>query len=297
MKRRDALKILVPGALGLSAAAAFSMKLSDLKKITDEIPAGETMPSIFIGHGSPMNAIEDNEFTRKLTALGLTLPTPQAVLVISAHWLTRGTSVAIAENPSTIYDFGGFPNELYQVKYPAKGSPEKAKLVQNTITKTSITANADWGLDHGAWTILKHIWPQANVPVFQMSIDYNQSPRWHYELAQELKALRKKGILIIGSGNIVHNLGRVNFTDPNAAPEGWASEFDTFIKNKIDLRDHESMINYLNMGAAAKIAVPTNDHYLPLLYNLGTQEKDEKQSYLYEGFHFGNISMRCVQIG
>lgn len=292
MERRTALKLL-----GLGATGALAMNLPDLKKITDELPAGEKMPALFIGHGSPMNALEDNLFTQKLTAIGQTLEKPKAALIVSAHWLTKGSLVSTSALPETIYDFGGFPDELYKVKYPAKGSPEHAQLVKDSVTKTTIGFDPRMGLDHGAWTVLKHIWPDASIPVFQLSIDYYKSPRWHYELAQELNALRKKGVMIIGSGNIVHNLGRVNFTDIDAKPEDWASEFDESVKSKILSRDHEALINYLDLGKSAPIAVPTNDHYLPLLYTLGLQEKDEAHSFLYEGFQNGNVSMRCVRIG
>jgi 4,5-DOPA dioxygenase extradiol len=292
MERRTALKLL-----GLGATGALAMNLPELKKITDELPPGEKMPALFIGHGSPMNALEDNVFTQQLTSIGLALEKPKAALIVSAHWLTKGSLVSTAALPETIYDFGGFPNELYQVKYPAKGSPEHAQLVKDAVTKTTISFDERMGLDHGAWTVLKHIWPDASIPVFQLSIDYYKSPRWHYELAQELNALRKKGVMIIGSGNIVHNLGRVNFTDVNAKPEDWASEFDETVKSKILSRDHEALIDYPDLGKSARIAVPTNDHYLPLLYTLGMQEKDEAHSFLYEGFQNGNISMRCVRIG
>jgi 4,5-DOPA dioxygenase extradiol len=297
MKRRDALKLLVPAAAGIGLSSALAMKLTDLKRLTDDLPATGKMPAIFIGHGSPTNAIEDNPFTRTLGTVGQSLEKPKAALVVSAHWLTRGSFVATTAQPETIYDFGGFQNELYQVVYPAKGSPENAKLVQETIKKTQVGADPAMGLDHGAWTILKHIWPDASVPVFQLSIDYYQSPRWHYELAQELQKLREKGIMIIGSGNVVHNLGRVNFTNPSAAPEDWASEFDELVKAKINAHDHEALINYPDLGKSARIAVPTNDHYLPLLYTLGLQGKDEAHSYIFEGFQHGNISMRCLQIG
>lgn len=294
MNRRDVLKLL---GLGATGAIAMNMKLPDLKRLTDELPATAKMPAIFFGHGSPMNAVEDNSFTQKLAETGKLLEKPKAALVVSAHWLTRGTFVATAQQPQTIYDFGGFPKELYEIVYPAKGSPENAKLVQETVKKTIVTADGDMGLDHGAWTVLKHLWPEANVPVFQLSIDFFQSPRWHYELAQELKSLREKGIMIIGSGNIVHNLGRVNFENPFALPDDWASEFDETVKAKIDSHDHNALVNYLDLGKSARIAVPTNDHYLPLLYTLGLQDKEEAHSYLFEGFQNGNISMRCVKIG
>ncbi|MEO5644560.1 MAG: 4,5-DOPA dioxygenase extradiol [Bacteroidia bacterium] len=273
------------------------MNLQDLKKFADELPPNEIQPALFIGHGNPLNALYDNSFTQQLSSLGKTILKPKAALIVSAHWLTRGSFVSSTLNPKTIYDFGGFPPEMYKIVYPAKGSPENAKLVQDTIKKTNVHADADMGMDHGAWTVLKHIWPQADVPVFQLSIDFYQSPRWHYELAQELKALRKKGIMIIGSGNIVHNLGLAQFTPVNDKIDDWAIEFDETVKAKILSKDHNALIDYLNIGKVAKLAVPTNDHYLPLLYTLALQEKNEEASFIYEGFQNANISMRCLRIG
>lgn len=297
MKRREALKLLIPAAIGIGAAKAIGMNLSDLKKFADDLPANEKQPALFIGHGNPMNVLYNNSFTQKLTSIGQTIAKPKAALIVSAHWLTRGSFVSTTLNPKTIYDFGGFPPEMYKIVYPAKGSPENAKLVQDTIKKTQVLHDAEMGLDHGAWTVLKHMWPDADVPVFQLSIDFYQSPRWHYELAQELKALRKKGIMIIGSGNIVHNLGLANFTPADDKVDDWAIEFDETVKAKILSQDHNALIDYLNIGKSAKLAVPTNDHYLPLLYTLGLQDKDEEQSFLFEGFQNSNISMRCVRIG
>lgn len=273
------------------------MKLSDLKKLADDLPVNEIQPAIFLGHGNPMNALYDNSFTQKLASIGQTLQKPKAALIISAHWLTKGSYVSSSLNPETIYDFGGFPPELYKVVYPAKGSPENAKLVQETIKKTMVHIDDSMGLDHGAWTVLKHIWPLADVPVFQLSIDFYQSPRWHYELARELKSLRKKGIMIIGSGNITHNLRLADFEPANDKVDDWALEFDESVKTKILSNDHDGLIDYLKIGKAAQLAVPTNDHYLPLLYTLGLQEKNENSSFLYEGFQNSNISMRCVRIG
>ena len=279
------------------AVTARGMKLSDLKKMADDLPANETQPAIFLGHGNPMNALDDNSFTQKLAAIGQALPKPKAALVISAHWLTSGSYVSAVANPKTIYDFGGFPPELYRVVYPAKGSPENAKLVQETIKKAMVHIDDSMGLDHGAWTVLRHMWPLADVPVFQLSIDFYQSPRWHYELAQELKSLRKKGIMIIGSGNITHNLRLANFEPAGDKVDDWALEFDEAIKSRILAHDHDGLIDYMKLGKAAQLAVPTNDHYLPLLYTLGLQEKNESSSFLYEGFQNSNISMRCVRIG
>lgn len=292
MERRTALKLL-----GLGAAGSLGMTLSDLKKFTDDLPSDELQPALFLGHGSPMNALANNPFTQSLNALGTSLKKPKAVLIVSAHWLTRGTFVSTAVKPETIYDFGGFPPALSQVVYPAPGAPEQAKLVKQTVVGTVVGEDPNMGLDHGAWSVIKHVWPDASVPVFQMSIDWYKSPQWHYELAQELKALRKKGIMIITSGNITHNLGNVVWSDENAAPVDWAAEFDSLVKKNLDSRNDPSIIAYENFGNSARIAVPSNDHYLPLLYTLGATDKNENLKYIYEGFQYGTISMRCVQIG
>jgi 4,5-DOPA dioxygenase extradiol len=292
LKRRDAIKLLAVGA-----ASSLAMTLPELKKFADALPESEKQPALFIGHGNPMNVLYDNPFTKALSSIGTSLEKPKAILVISAHWLTRGTFVSTAMNPETIYDFGGFPEEMYKIVYPAKGSPETANLIQDEIKKTEVGADPEMGLDHGAWTILKHMWPNADVPVFEMSIDFYKSPQWHYELAQELKELRKKGILIIGSGNIVHNLRRAKFDVADGIVEDWAKDFDEIVKSKILSRDHAALIDYNKLGSSATLAVPTNDHYLPLLYTLGLQEKDETSSFLFEGFQNANVSMRCVRIG
>lgn len=272
------------------------MTLSDLRKFSDELPEDEKQPVLFLGHGSPMNAIEDNAFTRSLSALGLRLPRPKAVLVVSAHWLTSGTYVSTAVKPETIYDFGGFPPELSQVVYPAPGAPEQAKMVAGTIVTQHIAEDPSMGLDHGAWSVLKHMWPNADVPVFQMSIDFYKGPQWHYDLAVELRQLRKKGIMILTSGNITHNLRNVVWNDENAAPVDWAQEFDEVVKKNIVDNNHAAIINYTKLSSAA-MAVPSNDHYLPLLYTLGAAEKNEPFAWTYEGFQYGTISMRGVQFG
>lgn len=272
------------------------MTLSDLKKFSDDLPEDEKQPVLFLGHGSPMNAIEDNVFTRSLATLGQRLPKPKAVLVVSAHWLTRGTFVSTAVQPETIYDFGGFPPELSQVKYPAPGAPEQAKMVANTITTTHIEEDPSMGLDHGAWSVIRHMWPDASVPLFQLSIDFFKGPQWHYDLAQELKQLRRKGIMIITSGNITHNLRNVVWDNRDAAPVDWASDFDEAIKKHIGDHNHAAIINYTKLSSAS-MAVPSNDHYLPLLYTLGATEKNEAFAWTYEGFQYGTISMRGVQFG
>jgi 4,5-DOPA dioxygenase extradiol len=292
MQRRSALKLLALGAVG-----SLGMTLADLRKLTNDMPADEKQPALFLGHGSPMNAIEDNVFTRSLKSLGTTLPKPKAVLVVSAHWLTRGTFVSTAAQPETIYDFGGFPPELSQVEYPAPGAPEQAKLVANTIVTTHIEEDPSMGLDHGAWSVIRHIWPDATVPIFQMSIDWFKGPQWHYDLAVELRALRKKGIMILTSGNITHNLRNVIWNDQNAPAVDWALEFDEAVKKNILARDHAKLIGYDTLAPSSSMAVPSNDHYLPLLYTLGVMEKDEPLTWTYEGFQYGTISMRGMKVG
>jgi len=254
------------------------------------------MPALFIGHGSPMNAIEENEFTRTLLKVGGELMRPQAVLVISAHWLTRGTFVNASPKPKMIYDMYGFPNELYQVQYPAPGSPEFAKEVQQLIKNVDIQTDYEWGFDHGNWSILKWLFPNADVPVFQMSIDYYRPMEYHYKLAQELKSLREKGVLIIGSGNLTHNLRMVHFENKNAQPAEWAVEFDSKIKELLDEKKHNSIIEYDKLGAASRLAVPEPSHFIPLIYTIGLQHDDEHVSYFYEGFKYSTLSMRSFII-
>lgn len=270
------------------------MDMTELKNITDANKLSPLMPVFFIGHGNPMNAIEDNPFTRSLAEIGNSLTEkPKAVMVISAHWLTNGSFVNVLPKPELIYDFGGFPEELYTVKYPAPGSPEYAKQV--TDIASVIKADTNWGLDHGAWSILKHIFPKADIPVFQMSIDYSASMQRHFELGLMLKMLRSKGVIIIGSGNIVHNL-RLWFSRGGNMPYDWAIEFDEWVKEKIDNRDFESLINYEKQGSAAKLAVPTTEHYIPMLYTLGLADTKEQITYTYEEV-FTSASMRCFRVG
>jgi len=263
---------------------------SFMKTFSDEKFAEAFMPVLFVGHGNPMNAIEKNEYHNKWGELGKSLPKPKAILVVSAHWLTRGTKVTAMEKPKTIHDFGGFPKELFDAQYPVNGSPEFAKKVQSLVTKTKVQSDFEWGLDHGTWSVLLPMFPNADIPVFQLSIDYSQPPQYHYDLAKELSALRKKGVLIIGSGNIVHNLGMIEW---GGKAFDWAIEFDTKIKNFIDEKNHDGIIHYEKLGKIAQLAVPTNDHYLPLLYSLALQEKNESISYFNEKFEMG--SRACAQ--
>ena len=253
------------------------------------------MPLLFLAHGSPMNALADNEFTQSLKALGKTLPKPKVIITVSAHWLTRGTFVTAKKFPQTIHDFGGFPEPLFKVKYPAPGSPEMAEMV-TTITKDiNIGMDYDWGLDHGTWSVLKHLYPEADVPVIQLSIDYYKPVQYHYELAAQLKGLRKKGVLIVGSGNITHNFNHMDW-NTNAKPYDWVLEFDNRVKEYVKNGDHNPLINYQKLPNA-NLAIPTNDHYLPLIYTLGLQYPNEMVTFPYEGIQNAGFSMRCIKIG
>ncbi len=276
------------------------MNLNDLKRITDTFENSPKMPAIFIGHGSPMNAIQVNAFTKKLKAIGEGFVgdrMPKAILVVSAHWLTKGTFVCNSPKPKTIHDFGGFPDELFAMQYPSPGSPEFAKAV-NTLNPAIYETN-EWGLDHGAWTILKHIFPKADIPVFQVSIDYHQSMQHHFDLAKTLLSLREKGVLIMGSGNIVHNLAmsmkKFQAEDPKAFD--WAIEFDAWVKQKLVGADFKSLLEYEKQGSAAKLSVPTVDHYVPMIYTVGLAKDKEPITQLYEQVEYGGISMRCFQVG
>lgn len=261
------------------------------------------MPVLFIGHGSPMNIIQDNSYTRSLAALGKSLSKPTAILVISAHWLTKGTSVTCMDRPKTIHDFYGFPDELYALTYPSPGAPETARMVIDTVKKAVVSCGKDWGLDHASWAVLKHMYPKADIPVIEMSLPYSFNEwhpkplQYHYDLAAELSDLRKNGVLIIGSGNIVHNLGLIDFENVDAPVFDWAGEFDEKVKKSLLAGDHESLILYQDWGEAALLAVPTLDHYLPMIYALALQEKNESLVFTHEGFQHGSISMRCFQIG
>ena len=251
------------------------------------------MPALFLGHGSPMNAIEDNEFSRAWVQAGQALPKPNAILCVSAHWETAGTLVTAMDRPKTIYDFYGFPPELYEKKYPAPGSPGLARLTQETVQKAQVRLDQAWGLDHGVWAVLSRLFPNADVPVVQFSLDRTQAPAFHYALGKELRALRDKGILIIGSGNIVHNLRMMAWQDE---AYDWAIEFDETIQQLILSGDHDSIVHYQNLGQAARLSVPTNEHYLPLLYVLALQDKGEQVRFFATRVTFGAISMRSVWI-
>ena len=254
------------------------------------------MPVLFIGHGSPMNAIEDNEFSRGWQEAAKALPRPKAILCISAHWETWGTLVTAMDQPKTIHDFGGFPQELYEVRYPAPGSPWLADETRATIKNVAVGLDSDWGLDHGCWSVLSRMYPQADVPVVQLSLDYTKKPQEHYDLAKELAPLRQKGVLILGSGNIVHNL-RILEYEQQAAAADWAVDVDDRVKGHLLRAEHPPLIHWTELGRNASLAVPTNDHYLPMLYAIALQEKGESIRFIHEGFQHGTISMRCFRIG
>jgi 4,5-DOPA dioxygenase extradiol len=271
------------------------MKIKEAEGIVNNFMSTEKMPVLFIGHGHPMNALFDNDFTQGLHRIGNTIQKPNAIMVISAHWQTKGTFVSLNPNPKTIYDFGGFDDRLYKIKYEPIGSPDQAKEVIQLLP----IAREDYhmGLDHGAWTVLKFMFPFADIPVFQMSIDYTQSTAKHFEMAEALKKMREKGVLIIGSGNIVHNLKRVDFYNINGKTQDWALEFDELVKAKLNMQDFLSLVDYKKLGSSALLSVPSEDHYLPMIYTLGLASKNEPISFLFEGFQFANISMRCFRIG
>lgn len=261
------------------------------------------MPVLFIGHGSPLNIILDNSFTRSLAHWGKRLPLPRAIMVVSAHWLTNGTFVTCVKRPRTIYDFYGFPAELYETDYPSPGASDEARAVTEMVRKIPVTCDLEWGLDHASWAILKHMYPKADIPVFEMSLDYSFNDwhpkplQYHYDLAAELAPLRDRGVLIIGSGNIVHNLKLIDFEDMDASPYAWAKEFDAEVRDRLLVRDHRGLIHYQNNRKASALSVPTLDHYLPMIYTIALQEKSEPLTFIHEGFQNASVSMRCFQIG
>ncbi len=263
----------------------------------------EKQPVLFIGHGSPMNCILVNDFTRALVNWGERLSRPEAILVISAHWLTNGTFVTAMDKPRTIHDFYGFPRELYTLQYPAPGSAQLARTLAGSITATKVGSDHDWGLDHGAWAVLRQLFPAADIPVCQLSLDYSFNDwhpkplRYHYDLARELAPLRRQGVLIIGSGNIVHNLAKIDFSDIVAPVYPWAEEFDALLAGILTSGNHHDLLHLAKLGENASLAVPTLDHYLPLIYTIALQEEGEPLNFIHTGFQHGSISMRSLQIG
>ena len=293
MKRKQFIQTLITGAAGMTGLAAFNRFTDDLTE------QDQLMPVLFIGHGSPMNGIEDNEFSRRWSRMAKEIPTPKAVLVVSAHWFTKGTHITAMDFPKTIHDFGGFPKALFDVQYPAPGNPVLAKETASLIHSAEVGLNHDWGLDHGAWTIIRHMYPKADIPVLQLSIDYTKGPQYHYELAKELYSLRKKGILIIGSGNMVHNLRMVAWDKLDEPEYGfdWALLMNDKFKELIGNNQHSQLINYQSLGKEATLSIPTPEHYLPLLYTLGLKNSKEAVSFFNDKAVGGSLTMTSVKVG
>jgi 4,5-DOPA dioxygenase extradiol len=293
MNRIAFLKIM-----GLLPFAGLTMKLNDLSKISEVFPNTEKMPALFLGHGSPMNAIEENEFVRGFREVVKTIPTPNAILCVSAHWFTKGTKVTAMEMPKTIHDFGGFPQALFDVQYPAKGSPILAQETKTLLSPTLVELDEKWGLDHGAWSVIKHLYPEANIPVIQLSIDYTKPAKYHYELAQKLNGLRQKGILIIGSGNIIHNLGMIDFANLHKDDYGydWAIEAKSSINKYLLEGNYQPLIDYSKQSKVFQLSIPTPDHYLPLIYSLGLQEKGDTIRLFNDKLVAGSLSMTSLKI-
>lgn len=281
------------GGLGMAG-------LSSLTSLANALPQqDEKMPVLFIGHGSPMNGIEDNLFSEQWAALGREIPKPKAVLCVSAHWLTNGTQVTAMPNPRTIHDFGGFPQALFDVQYPAPGNPVLAQETAELVTKTQVGLNHDWGLDHGTWSVVRRMYPDADIPVLQLSIDFGRPAQYHYELGKELYALRKKGVLIIGSGNMVHNLRMVawdKMNQPDYAYD-WAIEMNQTFKKLISDKNHQALADYEKLGPAAKLAIPTPDHYYPLMYTLALQDDKDAVSFFNDHYVAGSLTMTSVKFG
>ncbi|MCX6754763.1 MAG: 4,5-DOPA dioxygenase extradiol [Candidatus Nomurabacteria bacterium] len=256
------------------------------------------MPLLFIGHGSPMNAIEDNEFTKNFVRVAKEIERPKAIVCISAHWFTNGTKVTAMEKPKTIHDFFGFPQELYHIDYPANGDIELANEIKNLFSPVSVELNNDWGLDHGTWSILRHMYPDADIPVVQISIDYNEHTQYHFDLSKKLSSLRSKGILIIGSGNIVHNLGKIDFKNIETSDYGydWAKSAQNNVDASIVSGDFNFLIDYKKDGNDLNMAIPTPEHFLPLIYILGLKEENEKIEFFNNVLVGGSISMTSLKI-
>jgi 4,5-DOPA dioxygenase extradiol len=287
-------KTFLQSVIGMTTIA----DLSDFNTFTAGLETQSSlMPVLFIGHGSPMNGIEDNEFSKRWTKIASEIPTPKAVLVVSAHWFTRGTRITAMEKPQTIHDFGGFPPALFAVQYPSPGSPQLAKETASMIHSAHVELDHDWGLDHGTWTVVRHMYPDAKIPVLQLSIDYTKGPQYHYDLAKELQALRRKGVLIMASGNMVHNLRMISWPMINGGGYDWAMQMNDTFKTLIQNGTHDSLIHYDRLGKDAQLAIPTPEHYLPLLYTIGLQSKDEPVSFFNDKAVGGSLTMTSVKIG
>jgi 4,5-DOPA dioxygenase extradiol len=273
------------------------LEVTSMKNM-EEISSAKPMPVLFLGHGNPMNGIEENEFVAGFREIGRKIPKPKAVLCISAHWETKGTYVTAMDKPKTIHDFFGFPDELYDIQYPAPGKPDLAKEIAGFTTKTIIGLDYEWGFDHGCWVVLKRIFPNADVPIVQMSLDYSKPAQFHYDLAKELSILRQKGVLIVGSGNMVHNLGMLAWDNPNPIGFGydWALEASERMKKFIINNEHKQLINYRSQGRAFDLAIPTSEHYLPLLYALAIKREKEEITFFNDKPVAGSLTMTSLII-
>ncbi len=275
------------------------MNLNDLQNISDHFTLTPKMPVLFLGHGSPMNAIEENRFVQGFRKMATEIPKPNAILCISAHWFTRGTKVTAMDMPSTIHDFGGFPQALFDVEYSAPGDPALAKETAGLLAPVPVEEDHSWGLDHGAWSVIKHLYPEADIPVIQMSIDYTKPPQYHFDLAKKLNKLREKGILIIGSGNIIHNLRLIDWRNINTPGAGWDWAIEAREKTNHWILDgnFKNIIEYQNQGISLQYAIPTPDHYLPLVYTLGLKTSSDELSLFNDELIGGSLSMTSVRIG
>ncbi|MDO9373049.1 MAG: 4,5-DOPA dioxygenase extradiol [Ferruginibacter sp.] len=293
MKRAQFIKTIATGGVGMTTLSAFKNFTANLNE------QDQAMPVLFIGHGSPMNGIEDTAFSRRWTQMAKEIPTPKAVLVVSAHWFTKGTQITAMDFPKTIHDFGGFPQALFEVQYKAPGNALLAKETAALLHSANVGLDHDWGLDHGTWTVVRHMYPQANIPVLQLSIDHSKGPQYHYDLARELQALRKKGVLIIGSGNMVHNLRMVAWDKLNEPEYGydWALTINEKFKSLILSGDHQPLINYASLGKEALLAIPTPEHYLPLMYTLGLKTANDNVSFFNDKAVGGSLTMTSVKLG
>lgn len=271
--------------------------LNQFKNFTSALPQSDIMPALFVGHGSPMNGIEHNEFSSKWNEMAQQIAVPKAVLVVSAHWFTRGTKITAMDFPPTIHDFGGFPQALFDVQYPAPGNAALAKETKAMVKSTDVLLDHDWGLDHGAWSVVKNMYPNADIPVLQLSIDYTKDAQYHYDLAKEISALRKKGVLILGSGNMVHNLRMISWEMINGGGYDWAIEANEKFKNAIINKNHQALINYQSMGSDVMLGIPTPEHYLPLLYTLGLQSDNEEATLFNDKAIGGSLTMTSVKVG
>jgi 4,5-DOPA dioxygenase extradiol len=292
MERKEFIKTILTGAVGMTTLSAFNRFTSDLSQ------EDYLMPVLFIGHGSPMNGIENNPFSESWKNLAKEIPVPKAVIVVSAHWFTQGTHITAMDFPETIHDFGGFPQELFDVQYPAPGNPVLAKETASLIHSAHVELSHDWGLDHGTWTVVRHMYPEANIPVLQLSIDYTKGAQYHYDLAKELYELRKKGVLIIGSGNMVHNLRMIAWDKMHEPSYGfdWALSLNEKFKDFIADDNHQAMINFETIKDS-RLAIPTPEHYLPLMYALGLKGNKDSVSFFNDKAVAGSLTMTSVKLG